>query len=54
MDAMVIIIGLTLLIGLSLGFCLGILLMAFLGGSELDEVSRRPRVFGNAVSAWWR
>jgi hypothetical protein len=53
MDFIFIIVGLALLIGLSLGFCLGVLLMAFLGGSELDEVSRRP-VFRHAVSGWWR
>jgi hypothetical protein len=54
MDAIVIVVGLTLLIGLSLGFCLGIFVMALLGNSEREEVPGRPPAFGHAASAWWR
>ncbi len=54
MDSIVIIIGLTLLIGVSLGFWLGILVTTLLAGPEPERAPTRPASYGHAVGAWWR
>lgn len=54
MDSIVIVIGLTLLIGLSLGFWLGLLVTTLLAGPDVAEASECPSVYGHAVGAWWR
>jgi hypothetical protein len=48
------ILALTLVIGVGLGFCLGVLAMAFFGRSEPSELSGRPLVRTRAEDSWRR
>ena len=54
MDSIVIVIGLTLLVGVSLGFWLSIRVTRLLVGAERDMWPGRSATYGHAVGAWWR